>query len=640
MISATAGVVLVAGTTAGCFAEPSAMPTVRDFLIAWQVGNYKAAAAKTTGAAQSAVANALGEVRGQLDAASLKLALGVPPESGRDSGEGPKAIEKKGETARARFSVKVDLGENGQPWTYTGLMSLKRIGGQWKVVWDPSIINPALKPGQRLAVVTEVAPRGAIKDRNDRTLLRKVNAVNIGVYPGRLKDPQATVDALAKGTKIDGGRKLDAERLLGRVRSAPPQKFLPLLTLQRPTHNLLIARLQQIPDVRAEAVQAPIAPLQAPELVGGLGPATADRLQQVGAPYQPGDTIGVSGLQLLQQRRLAGTPTVRVVAQDPLGRNVAELKSWTGQPPAGLGTTIDPKMQARADQALAGLPVTASMVALRPSTGEVWAVANHGSAGRNLAMEGSYPPGMTFGIISAEAVLRSGVSQATKFDCPATANVGGQTITNPSKQGRPASSLQNDFAFSCATTLAQLSGKLDAATLLGEAGRFGIGKSWGLSVPHFAGSVPTPANDAEKAALAVGQGKVQVSPLSMALVAAAAENGAWKPPYLTKDTGEPKNSLIQPIDSLPLSDLKKLLRRSVTVGTAHEANTAGGSVSGVAASVDYQEGGRTKTVSWFVGSRGDLAFAVAIEGKYSASKIAAKFLTGTATAGKTAASAR
>lgn len=190
-------------------------------------------------------------------------------------------------------------------------------------------------------------------------------------------------------------------------------------------------------------------------------------------------------------------------------------------------------------------------------------------------MEGSYPPGMTFGIISAEAVLRSGVSQATKFDCPATANVGGQTITNPSKQGRPTSSLQNDFAFSCATTLAQLSGKLDAATLLGEAGRFGIGKSWGLSVPHFAGSVPTPANDAEKAALAVGQGKVQVSPLSMALVAAAAENGAWKPPYLTKDTGEPKNSLIQPIDSLPLSDLKKLLRRSVTVGTAHEANTAG-----------------------------------------------------------------
>ncbi|WP_433474399.1 penicillin-binding transpeptidase domain-containing protein [Spirillospora sp. CA-142024] len=604
--------------TTGCWAEPSAMPAVRDFLIAWQVGNYEAAAGRTVGTDRKQVEDALGRVRQQLDAASLRLSLGTEVE-----GSGVDQIVKKGDEADARFTVKIDLGENGQPWEYPGLMHLRRVGGKWKVVWSPSIVNTKLKPGQRLAVVTEVPKRAPITDTQGRSMLRETGAYNVGVFPGQLADPQKTLDLLAKQTKIDGGRRLDAERLLGRVRSAPPQTFLPLLTLQVPTHNALIQRLTHVPGLRFQGARAPIAPAYAPELIGNLGPATADRLQQVGAPYQPGDTIGVSGIQLLQQRRLAGTPTVRVVAQDESGKNTEELRSWPGLDPQEVQTTLDPSYQRRADSALQGLQQPASLVAVRPSTGEVLAVANHGTGGRNLAFEGHYPPGLTFGIVSAEALFsQAGMKQSDKTACPGSVTIGGKTFTN---KGRADGSFANAFAASCKTTLAQLSSKLDGQSLVREAGQLGIGKNWGLAVPAFTGSVPAPANDGDKAAAMVGEGGVQVSPLAMALVAAAAQNGTWKPPYVLKDINTtvqaPPPQNLQPES---ISNLKKVLSRTASRGNARGARVSG-DVVGVAALATYAEG---KTVSWFVGSSGDRAFAIAVEGPVNTPQIAAKFLGG------------
>ncbi|SPT50712.1 Peptidoglycan synthase FtsI precursor [Actinomadura madurae] len=617
-VALTACGALVGTMTTGCWAEPSAMPAVRDFLIAWQVGNYEAAAGRTVGGDRQQIEDALSRVRQQLDAASLRLSLGTEVQ-----GSSVDQIVKKGDEADARFTVKIDLGENGQPWQYPGLMHLRRVGGKWKVVWSPSIINTKLKPGQRLAVVTETPKRAPITDTQGRSVMRETGAYNIGVFPGQLADPQKTLDLLAKQTKIDGGRRLDAERLLGRVRSAPPQTFLPLLTLQVPTHNALIQRLANVPGLRLQGVRAPIMPAYAPELVGSLGPATADRLQQVGAPYQPGDTIGVSGIQLLQQRRLAGTPTVRVVAQDESGESTEELRSWPGQEPQKVQTTLDPGYQRRADNALRNLRLPASMVAVRPSTGEVLAVSNHGTDGRNLAFEGHYPPGLTFGIVSALSLFsQGGMKQSTETTCPASVTVGGKTFTN---QARPDGSFANHFAASCKTTLAQLSSKVDAQALLREASTLGIGKNWNLGVPAFTGSVPVPANDGDKAAAMVGEGAVQVSPLAMAMVAAAAYSGTWRPPYVFKEpstTAQAPQAQSPPSESI--SNLKRTLGRTASRGNARGARVSGG----VAALATYTEGGREKTVSWFVGSSGDRAFAIAVEGAVNTPAIAARFLGG------------
>jgi cell division protein FtsI/penicillin-binding protein 2 len=599
--------VLVASTASACFAEPSVLPTVRDFLIAWQVGNYGAAARRTTGGDPAAVASSLAQIRGQLDAASLKLRMG--------------RIRKQGNDAVARFEVKVDLGENGEPWQYLGQMNLRRINGVWKVVWSPSIVHPSLSEGDRLAIVADTPARAPVKDAGGRTLLRTVRAEIVGVYPGQLRDPSRTVTQLAQLTK------LDSERLIGRVRSAPPSAFLPLVTLQLPAHYALSMRLRQVEGLMFHPVNTPIAPSMANELVGTLGPATAARLQEVGAPYQPGDTIGVSGLQLLYQRRLAGIPAVKVVVQHARDNNLEVLREWAGQPSAPITTTLNRAQQLKAESVLKDLPMPASMVVVQPATGQILAVANHLTGKKNTAMQGSYPPGMTFGIVSADALLGTGQKINSSTDCPATTTVGGQTITNAGR-ARGKSAFQMNFAGSCTTTLAQLSTKVSTDALMREVARLGIGKQWGLPAPAFSGSVPRPADDAAKANIMIGQGGVRVSPLAMALVAGAADSGTWRPPALVNDPPVPQTLQPQSLDIEPLAGVRTLMQRSVYSGTAKGASVRGTTpVFGVAATVNYAEGGRPKTVSWFVGFRGDLAFAIAVEGAVQAPLLAKRFLT-------------
>jgi cell division protein FtsI/penicillin-binding protein 2 len=611
---------MLVSTLGACgFAEPSPFGTVQDFLIAWQVQNYTAAAGHTTGD-RATVAAALRDVPQQLDAASLKLSINNSK------------IVKSGDGYNAQFQVKIDLGENGDPWTYPSQMHIRRVGNGWKIVWSPSIIHPLLGEGQRLAVVTETPKRAPIQDYLGHPLLKSVSTDVVGVIPRSLHDAKSAQSALRALAAITH---LDPDRLIGRVNSAPPQEFLPLATLERiPANASIITKAKQINGLEVRQQNQAIAPSMAAEFVGTLGPATAVKLQQVGAPYQPGDTIGDTGLQLLFQRQLASTPTVKVVA-DPLdGKEPIVLTTWPSKDvPQSLRTTLDQSTQLRAQQALKSVKMPASMVVVKPSTGDVLAVANKGTAGRDLALEGRYPPGMTFGIVSAEALFQHGVVPG-KSPCPATVTVAGQVINNPAPQ--PGSQLfPKNFAMSCTTTLAPLGGSLDAATLTREAGRFGLGLDWGLTVPVFTGSVPAPATDGDKALAMIGQGKVLTSPLSMALVAAAVGSGTWRPPRLLLNSTP---STLQPQQQTPLAqpqvlpggvvkDLQDLMSKSVSVGTANKASLPGtAKVFGVTAMVDYDQG---KNVSWFVGYRGDVAFAIAVEGKTDAAKIAAKFLKST-----------
>ncbi len=101
---------------------------MRDFLVAWQNGNYTGAAKQTNGGRKT-VAGALEALPGQLDLASLHLALGH-------------VRKQDANNATAQFEVRMDLGDNGPPWDYGSQMRLHRSGGHWKVLWSPAIIHP------------------------------------------------------------------------------------------------------------------------------------------------------------------------------------------------------------------------------------------------------------------------------------------------------------------------------------------------------------------------------------------------------------------------------------------------------------------------------------------------------------------
>ena len=139
---------------------------------------------------------------------------------------------------------------------------------------------------------------------------------------------------------------------------------------------------------------------------------------------------------------------------------------------------------------------------------------------------------MTFSIVTTQALLGYHQKLGGPVACPSTYTVGDQVFHDSASRGK---TFQSNFARSCPTAFASLYRSLAYQDLRTSAARFGIGVPWALPMPSFSGSVPAPANDAERAASMVGQGKIEVSPLTMALAAGTVESGTWKPPKLLKD---------------------------------------------------------------------------------------------------------
>ena len=193
--------------TGGLWSSPSAEPTVQQFLLDWQQHSYAAAAALTTGQ-PSVVTTELANAYSGLSAAAFYLNMGP--------------IKQAGGTATARFTASVDLGQDGAPWMYTGNFTLRRVGPSWKIVWSPSVINPGLRRGLHLAVISTTRPRMPILDAEGRPLQVRSTAYVVGVVPRKLKNATATADALGRVTqhRADRDARLDscgAERALPRT---------------------------------------------------------------------------------------------------------------------------------------------------------------------------------------------------------------------------------------------------------------------------------------------------------------------------------------------------------------------------------------------------------------------------------------
>ena len=153
---------------------------------------------------------------------------------------------------------------------------------------------------------------------------------------------------------------------------------------------------------------------------------------------------------------------------------------------------------------------------------------------------------------------------------------------------------------------------------------FGIGADWSsLPVPAFSGSVPSAAAAADLAAETIGLGNVQMSPLAMAMVAAAVDSGAWHTPQFIEDSADPSGTALNPSN---MTELRSLMRAAVRSGAAQAANLPGTPVYG---QVGLVRTGSTWT-SWFVGFRGNIAFTVVESGKtsqLSAAALAGAFLS-------------
>ena len=130
----------------------------------------------------------------------------------------------------ARFTASVDLGQDGAPWTYRGRLSLHGTGSGWKIDWSPSVINPGLRPGLHLAMVSTTPRRRPLLDAAGRPLETPSTAYLIGVRPDRLHHPAVTAQRLGE---ITG---LQSSELLGWILAAPGGSFAELVVL-KPGHT-------------------------------------------------------------------------------------------------------------------------------------------------------------------------------------------------------------------------------------------------------------------------------------------------------------------------------------------------------------------------------------------------------------------
>ncbi len=606
----------LSGCTGGGDPAAQARASARSFLDAWAKGDAARAGGMTSDGAHATAA--LRAATAGLDASAVSFDTG--------------SATVKNSSARVRFTAHWTIRGVARPWIYAGELPLTRQkSGTWQVRWSPADIHPGLRAGRTLVATRSLPARAPILDDRGAPLFTAVPVVDVGIEPRTVTDLPHLADLLARTLHVDAAE-VEAD-----VKKAKPTAFVPVITLRRADYLKVRAQIHDVPGtvfhtgVRQLGPTAQFAKL----LLGRVGPVSAEVLKALGPGYLPTDDLGTSGLQAAFNRQLAGSAGVRIQAVATHGGDVAPGSTKVqpdattiGSVPARPGTpvksTLDVAVQNAADAALAKVAKHASIVALRPSTGAILAVANSPSTTYDIAMQGQYPAGSTFKIITASSLLEHHtVAADASVPCPGQTTVFGKTFHNENSFDLGTVPLQTAFAHSCNTSFTMLSQKLGQGDLPATAKQFGIGAGWSLPVTTFSGSLPTPRDDTERAADAIGQGRVLVSPLAMALVAATVPHGSTPAPVLvTGRADHPAHRPPAPPAGV-LAQLKPFMRAVVTSGTATGVDgVPGGPVYGKTGTAEYGTATPPHSHAWFVGYQGDLAFAVFVEGGESSSTTA------------------
>ncbi|MFX4293759.1 penicillin-binding transpeptidase domain-containing protein [Streptomyces bohaiensis] len=275
-------------------------------------------------------------------------------------------------------------------------------------------------------------------------------------------------------------------------------------------------------------------------------------------------------------------------------------------------TTIDPRVQSAAEAAVADSD-RASLVAIRPSTGEILAVVNNPADGENVAMEGRYAPGSTWKIITAGMMVEEGLAKAdAAHPCPKIFEFEDWPFQNLDEFEIKGGTFGQSFAASCNTAFISAAPEL-ADTQLAEYAQstFGIGLEWRTGVETMSGSL-NEESKAQMAAQLIGQASVRANPLVMASVSATVKDGTFRQPYLVPLSFDDREPATAPGPSAATAaELRKLMALTVAGGTATEA------MSGVPGDTGAKTGSaevfdQKKPNAWFTAYRDDLAVAAVV----------------------------
>jgi cell division protein FtsI/penicillin-binding protein 2 len=599
-------------------ASPDA--TVQDYIGNWDNKDWSAMA-QDVQAAPADFAKQNAAVYADLDATSLHLTSGP--------------VATTGATASAEIFQAVGLGRYHGQIVLHSTMHLERVGGRWLVRWSPELLDRQMTAGDRFEVSTTFATRAGVTGQDGQSLVTDASQVEVGVVGQRIKHPN-TVRSLL----IAGGATAAAASAAIKAAKAHPTYFEPVFEISQAEFKDHVkgSALYNVPGTQFESTPAfgAVTANLGTYLLGDLGPITAQQLHQLKSPYEEGDTVGQGGLEGEYQTQLAGTPGAQIVLVNRKGAQVGVIGQVAAKAGKPVKTSISIPIQKDAESAISGTSVPAAAVVVQASTGKVLALATHDPSASsdgyvNYALDAAEAPGSTFKTITSTALIEDkGLTTTTPATCPVTRTVDGETFHNDDGEASAGNiDLLTAFAESCNTAFIGLAtSNLTAEQLVAAAKSYDIGTTPQMGYPAYGGDVPKPTDEADLASTAIGQGQITVSPLDLAMVAAAIDSGTVRSPQLVVGAPDDK-AATHPVNGTVDADLKTMMAAVVASGTAAGQGLPSGTYAKTG-TAEYGTANPPLTHAWLIGFRGDVAFAVfvntGVSGGVVAAPLAAKLL--------------
>ena len=430
------------------------------------------------------------------------------------------------------------------------------------------------------------APRGVLFDRNGKVLVENQSTFNIALVREQSKDLDQTLQVLAQATGAD---EAVMRETVNRRRREP--SYRPIVLIENATREqwfAAAARKTELPGIIRQDVPTRKYPSSAmgAHLFGYVGEITETQLAN--AEYQgvePGAIVGQAGVERAQNRLLMGAEGAREVIVNSLGREIGQpLREDPPREGRRVQLTIDADLQKAAEDGFkhygelySGAGYNGAAVVLDPNTGEVLSLVslpaydpNKFAVGldrqtwtslrddklrplQNRALQGTYSPGSTFKLVVATAALEEGVvTPEHRVFCPGGATFYGRFFQCHLKGGHGSVDMRHAIEKSCNVYFYTLGNMLGVDRIHKWASLLGLGERNNIDLPNETrGLVPSTEwkrqvmkdkwYAGETISVAIGQGQVNVTPLSVAVMMMTLANGGTRyTPHVLKAVDEGK----------------------------------------------------------------------------------------------------